>query len=118
MTLEQDAKEVRERLKVELEEVGFPYNCCKIAAVEMNKKGYGIIAGMVKVENFCGLGISREWTHYWNFDSVTGNEFDITASQFNIHIHSERMSEIAIWKPGKNQRFYAMKRDISPDYVF
>ncbi len=118
MTLEQDAKEIHEKLKVELEEIGFPNNCCKIAAVEMGKRGYGIIAGTVKVENFCGLGKSREWTHYWNYDSVTDREFDITASQFNIHILGPKMPEIMMWKPGENPRFSATKRGISKNYVF
>ncbi|MBI2044787.1 hypothetical protein HYT23_01900 [Candidatus Pacearchaeota archaeon] len=118
MTLEQDAKEVREKLKFKLKEAGFPNKYCKFAVLEINKRGYEIIAGTVKVDNYCGMLDYYEWPHYWNFDRVTGMEFDITASQFNIHTKSRKFPEIAVWKPGENPAFSAVKRGISPDYVF
>ena len=118
MTLEEDAKEVYNKLKVELEEIGFPNNCCKVAVIEMSKKGYGIIAGIVKLDNYCLMKTSHEQSHYWNFDPVTGNEFDITASQFNIHINDPKMPQIMVWKHGENPHFKSIDRGISPDYVF
>jgi len=118
MSLEKDAQEVFERLKVELVEWGFPTNCCKIAVVEVHRRGYGIISGLVMVDNYCGMGTTFEWPHYWNHDPVTDTDFDITASQFNIHIKDKKMPEIMKWGAGENPYFKAIKRNISPDYVF
>jgi len=89
-----------------------------LAVVELHRRGYEIVAGMVNVDNYCGMGTTLEWPHYWNHDPATKQDFDITASQFNIHIRDGKMPEILKWEPGQNQHFKATKRGISPEYVF
>jgi hypothetical protein len=111
-----DALEIRGELDRSIDM--FPNRCCKFAVLNMNKKGYGINQGVIRLDNYCSLGIDKEIVHYWNFDRESGVEFDITASQFNIHLSSERaMSEIEVWKKGENLIYVVNREDISSDWV-
>jgi hypothetical protein len=106
--LEEDAKKAYDDLSAR--NSCFPNKFCKIAAILMSWLGYNIIQGVVKLDNYCGSGKSLEMVHYWNYDSVSGREFDLTSEQFNIHIHGSPLPEVGIWHPESRPGFYQERR--------
>ncbi len=97
MKLKTDALTVWQELK-EMNNL-FPYRCCRIAASRMNELGYEIVRGVIRVSNYCGLGIKKELPHVWNYDKETKIFVDLTASQFNIHLPKlEHMPDIYFWQ--------------------
>jgi hypothetical protein len=92
----------------------FPSKCCKFAALEMYKRGYEIVMGIVHVQpdNKCELGGKN--LHFWNYDPLSKRFVDITASQFNGYFRIP-LSNIAIWTQGEAPPGYELiKRNISP----
>ncbi len=116
MSLEVDMEETWNALKEQYRL--FPYRCCKPAVREMYLKGYEIVAGVVRVDNYCNMEEPYELQHYWNSDPTIGQNFDITASQFNIHLSvSKQLPKFAIWS-GNNTLVYVEKqRGLQPDQV-
>lgn len=113
----EDALEVREELKSGFPL--FPSLCCKIAVRKMSERGYLIVAGFVEVDNYCGLGERKRMRHLWNYDKETGKEFDITASQFNIHFKDRRFEDIEVWDVIQyNDAYILEKFNVDPDKVF
>jgi hypothetical protein len=93
----------------------FPHKLCKIAALIMHSKGYEIVQGKVKLDNYCCSGIHCEILHYWNYDPRSGLYFDITASQFNHHFHGKPLPDIPAWEEDNAPPIYKLcKRNISP----
>ncbi|MBN2459607.1 hypothetical protein JXB28_04955 [Candidatus Woesearchaeota archaeon] len=117
MALEEDAQSEYERLCA-LNPI-FPNKFCKIAAIIMSWKGYKIIKGLVHLDNYCCSGKSLEVVHYWNYDPVSGREFDLTAEQFNHHTKGQPLPSVGIWHPEKRPSFYEeYGRDIAPHEVY
>jgi hypothetical protein len=114
MPLEQDIEQVSKDLLTHCSL--FPYRCCTFAVKEMYKKGYEIIAGFVRVDNYCGMGAIKELWHYWNKIPQTKISFDITSSQFNIHLR-ETFPKAMIWQNDEITKYIPLKEGISPDEV-
>ena len=114
--LEIKAKNTRDILKNNLKL--FPYRCCKFAVIEMYEKNFEIIKGIVRLDNYCEMNISREIPHFWNRCSKTGKNIDITASQFNIHLsENKQLPDIFIWSK-RNNTFYTEERtNLKPNEI-
>lgn len=116
MDINRDANEAIDKLKEILEL--FPYRCCKFAVKEMSERGYEIVQGIVKLDNYCGLGQFKERIHYWSFDPETQQNIDITASQLNIHLSDEKkLPYIAIWKDGQLEIYVTERTRFPPSRV-
>jgi len=93
----------------------FPFRLCKIAALIMHSKGYEVVQGKVKLDNYCGSGIRHDIPHYWNYDPKSGLYFDITASQFNHYFHGNPLPDVAFWEENKAPPIYELcKKNVSP----
>ncbi len=114
--IKQDAEKTIRRLK-QIE--NFPNRQCMIASCELSKKGYPIIYGTFYVDNYCGMGLERYITHFWNYDLKTGKYIDISCSQFNKYLKKDSFPEILIInsKHPIIKKFYKeLKRDIKTLY--
>ena len=111
MPLEEDIKQVSKDLLGDFPL--FPYRCCTFAVKDMHKKGYEIIAGFVKVDNYCGMDTIKELRHYWNKVPQTNISFDITSSQFNIHLR-ETFPNVLVWQNDEITKYIPTKEGISP----
>jgi len=106
------------------EQPGFPDNCCSSSAIHMYTLGYGIISGVVRIENYLGSGQSLDILSFWNFDRKTGLDFDMTSLQFNRFLSEEdkkngrRFPDLAVFRRGEFPEYIEVMRDISPDDVF
>lgn len=117
MTLEEDAIEIYDSLKKEY--YNFPKDCCKIAALAMYEKGYKIIQGKVHLDNYCNLGKFQEIIHYWNYDSFSGKEIDLSSEQFNLHIKNYFLPKIGVWLPKNRPKYYKkFRKGLKPREVF
>lgn len=115
MGLEEDALNVAEEMRAKIPT--FPSNCCKLAVIALHGRGYRIVRGRVVVDNYCGIGESREISHFWNYDPATGRSFDVTASQFNIHLSRKKTPEILFWVRGQQPTYIEEEVDIKPWHV-
>ena len=92
----------------------FPHRLCKIAALAMHSRGYEIVQGKVKLDNYGGIGIIIKLLHYWNYDPRSRLYFDITASQFNSKFIGEPLPDIAVWEEGHAPPIYEIQRKNVP----
>ncbi len=66
LRIRQDALEIRESLVSKLDL--FPTRSCKIGAIAMHNRDYEIVCGIVTLDNYCRMGLSKEITHFWNYE--------------------------------------------------
>jgi hypothetical protein len=115
--LEEDAQKEYDKLSSAGSSI--PSWFCKVAAIRMSWKGYKIIKGLVHLDNYCGLGKSLDMVHYWNYDPDSGKEFDLTAEQFNAHIHGPPLPEVGIWYQESRPGFYQEhRRVLEPNEIY
>lgn len=97
----------------------FPQSICKFGAIALHHKGYPIVRGVVVLDDYCGLGNTKELTHFWNYDIFSRHFIDISASQFNSHQTLHTFSDILIWNsenPPQFARIYsALKTGLQPE---
>jgi hypothetical protein len=117
MPLEKKAKKVYNELKSTYE--NFPNRLCKIAAMAMYEKGYGIIEGKVVLDDYCKSGKTVEIIHYWNYDLISGKEIDICSEQFNGQTKRLNLQKCATWFPKERPPFYkVLRKRLLPSQVY
>jgi len=94
MTLEYDIKEAIKITKRFAP--NFPLHVCTIAPKVMSHFGYKIVAGTVKLDNYCNIGKLKELPAYWNIDPRTNMHIDITARQYKEHTTIE-LDDVETW---------------------
>jgi hypothetical protein len=113
MSLDTDAEEVWSILKEEIDI--FPSRSCKFAVLAMHKRGYKIASSIVKLDNYCGLGIYKEIGHFLTFDETSEKFADLTSPQFNGDFHGIYLPKIGIWHAQELPSIYhILQKDVSP----